>query len=110
MRIFYKQKTRHTAECWAEVWNRTENEWQVVSDCRLILTAPQTALIDSLTIIPTHQRMGIGRAMVEWIQARGISIKPIGVLDSAIGFWDKVTPGWKVITVEEQSEWERHKL
>lgn len=90
-RCFAKQKSDVIVECWIEVFH--DGDWNIASESRVII-AGGDLLIDSLTVYPQYQRRGYGTMMVNKLKETGKRVKPIDVLPSAEGFWDRVTPGW----------------
>lgn len=91
-RCYVKDRGGFTCEVWVEVFE--DGDWSVASESRVLMSANEL-LIDSLTVYPQYQRRGYGRMMVDKLKEMGLRVKPIGVLYSAEGFWDKVTPGWR---------------
>lgn len=92
MRVFLKPVSDQIAECWVEIWE--DNDWKVISSSRLLFS-PGEILVDDIQVFPKYRGQGYGRAMIEKLKSTGSKVKPMAVLASATGFWDKLTPDWK---------------
>jgi GNAT superfamily N-acetyltransferase len=95
MQIHMRMNSPVHIECWAELYKNETKEFVVISNSISIIVGNEL-LIDDFRVLPEYRNQGIGRLMVEELKRRtNLPVRPIGVLPSAVKFWDKVTPGWR---------------
>ena len=82
------RKTGRGIECWVEVWDIHNDQFQIVAEAQCIM-AGEDCLIDTIETRPDFRGKGYATAIVERLLSVFPRVAPIAVQRGSEGFWKK---------------------